>query len=69
MLEVTYINGKKDIFPSANDFERLEDYEGVIQIVKHKYDDEGDYDKDDDRVIAYIWEQQIRKIEVKEETK
>ena len=64
MLEVTYINGKKDIFPSANDFNNVEDYEGVIKIVKHQYDEDNEFDEDDDKTLAYIWEQQIRKIEI-----
>ena len=62
MIEVTYSTGKTEVFNSANDFDLGDNEQEAVEIVKRKFDDDGEYDEDDDVIIAYIFKHQIRKI-------
>jgi predicted ATPase len=63
MIKVTYIDGKTQEFSEANDWDYASDNEGFIYLIKRTFDNEGDYEEDEDEIIAGINISQLRVLE------
>jgi hypothetical protein len=65
MIQITYIDGSIDEFKSSSyiftDFEESDDWVNIKENPKNTDDDE--YNDDDDKTIAEIQRNQIRKIQ------
>ena len=62
MVKVTYIDGSTQHF-DANEWVWDNEDDVSIQIIKRKFDSDGDYDTDNDVTVAEVATSQIRSIE------
>ena len=62
MIKLTYKDGKEQTFPDADDW-NFGNENNHINIIKHDTDEEGDYDEDEDEIIASINCDEFRIIE------
>lgn len=72
MIKLTYIDGKTDDLMGANAWRNSTDNDGnslgddnncFIDIVERSFDKEGEYDESEDKVVATVSADEIRKIE------
>ena len=64
MIKVVYKDGLYEEYSQANDYSFEDDENNRVNIVKREFDEDGDFDSDEDDVIATINFNEARSIAI-----